>query len=203
MTGLEVLLEEPSAKAFLEVVLPEVLAPGTDLEFRVFQGKEDLLRKLPNRPKGYSYYATPPKILVLVDRDGDDCLDLKRRLEGHCAATGLPTKTSVEPGDLFLVCNRIAVEELESWLLGDEDALRTVFPRVAPYAAKATYRDPDAIRGGTWEALERLLQRSGYYPSGLEKLACAAAVARHVKPERNRSRSFHVFVEGARSLAGS
>lgn len=131
------------------------------------------------------------------------CLALKRSLERFAADAGLPTKSSAAPEGEFVVCNRIAVEELESWLLGDEEALRAAFPRLRPFSARAAYRDPDAIAGGTWEALERLLKRSGYYSAGLAKVECATSVARYVKPERNRSHSFGVFIEGLRCLVSS
>jgi len=34
----------------------------------------------------------------------------------------------------------------------------------------AGYRDPDAIRGGTWEAFERILKRHDYFKTGLRKV---------------------------------
>ena len=59
--------------------------------------------------------------------------------------------------------------------------------------AKQGYRDPDAIAGGTWEALERVLQRAGYFRSGLRKIEAARAIAEHMDPARNRSASFRSF----------
>jgi hypothetical protein len=55
---------------------------------------------------------------------------------------------------------------------------------------------PDAIAGGTWEALERLLRRLNYFPEGLPKIAVARKVSEHMDPERNRSKSFQVFRDG-------
>jgi hypothetical protein len=55
------------------------------------------------------------------------------------------------------------------------------------------YRDPDAIDGGTWEALERLLRQAGYYPAGLPKVEAARAIAQHMDPWANTSKSFQIF----------
>lgn len=98
--------------------------------------------------------------------------------------------------------NRIAIEELEAWILGDIPALCQVYPRLSPdLANRERYRDTDAIRGGTWEALERALQKVGYHQGGLPKIAVAREVALHMTPERNRSPSFQVFYRGLKELA--
>ena len=59
-----------------------------------------------------------------------------------------------EPPQLsFQLVNRLAVEELEAWFFGDVDAMATAYPRVPrTLAQRAPYRDPDRIKGGTWEA---------------------------------------------------
>ncbi len=54
-------------------------------------------------------------------------------------------------------------------------------------------RDPDAILGGTWEALERVLKRGGYFKTGLRKMECARMVAQQMVPARNTSTSFQAF----------
>jgi hypothetical protein len=56
---------------------------------------------------------------------------------------------------------------------------------------RAGFRDPDAIAGGTWEALERELQRRGYFKQGLRKMELAREVAARMDPTRNRSASFN------------
>jgi hypothetical protein len=65
---------------------------------------------------------------------------------------------------------------------------------------KASYWDPDVIRGGTWEAMERELQRTGYFKSGLAKIKAARAISANMMPSRNRSRSFQVFHQGLRDI---
>ncbi len=90
--------------------------------------------------------------------------------------------------------NRIAVEELEAWFFGDVGALVAAYPGVPETLdRRAKYRNPDAIAGGTWEALERVLQEAGHHGGGLAKVRAARDIAAHMDPGRNRSRSFQVF----------
>jgi len=89
------------------------------------------------------------------------------------------------------------VEELEAWFFGDVLAIHQAYPRVSPaLAKKSAYRDPDAIKGGTWEAMERELKMAGYFKSGLAKIKAARAISANMVPSRNRSRSFQVFLSG-------
>ncbi len=68
-------------------------------------------------------------------------------------------------------------------------------------AQRARFRDPDAVAGGTWEALDRVLRKAGY-SEGLVKTVTARLVAEHMDPQRNLSHSFQVFRDGLRCLAG-
>ena len=189
-----VIVEEPSMEVALQVVLPKVLM-AADFEIRRFQCKDDLLKNLPQRLRGYTQWLPENwAIVVLVDQDDDDCAALKRKLEAMTQEAGLLTKSVVGEGARFQVVNRVAVEELEAWFFGDWEAVRVPYPKVpATIPQKAAYRDPDAIRGGTWEALERVFKKAGYFGTGLRKVECARAVAQHMEPDRNRSRSFHAF----------
>lgn len=189
-----VMVEEPSMEAALELLLPKMLG---DTEFQIirFQCKDDLLKQLPSRLSGYQSWLPPNwAIVVLLDRDDDNCIVLKQQLENIAAQARLMTKTHAGAGNSFRVANRIAVEELEAWFFGDWPAVQAAYPRVPiTIPQKAAYRDPDAIRGGTWEALERELQKSGYFKTGLRKFECARAIAPHMELARNRSKSFQAF----------
>ena len=110
---------------------------------------------------------------------------------------GLITKTSAQTNQEFQVLNRIIIEELEAWFFGDINALRQAYPKVSPNLAKReAYRNPDTIKGGTWEALERVLKRAGYHQGGLEKYKAASEISPHMNPSINQSKSFQVFSEG-------
>lgn len=145
------LLEEESAREALARLVPQLLPGGCSARFHVFQGKRNLLARLPDRLRGYSsWLPVDARIVVLVDADSDDCRALKARLEHAAASVGLVTKTVPNRHGRFSVLNRLAVEELEAWFFGDVAALCSAYPRLP--ATLGSYRDPDAIRGGTWEA---------------------------------------------------
>ncbi|MBI5385876.1 MAG: DUF4276 family protein [Verrucomicrobia bacterium] len=199
---IEFFVEEESAEAFLQGFLPKVLREGTSFHIHVFQGKPDLLQKLPARLKGYqSWLPDDWRIAVLVDEDRQDCRTLKADLEREAAYAGLLTKTAAGKNRQFKILNRIAIEEIEVWYFGDVEALAKAYPGVPPTLhRKEKYRDPDAISGGTWETLERVLQRAGYYAAGLPKVELARRLAPLMDPVRNRSRSFQHLISGLAAL---
>lgn len=198
---LEILVEEPSCEAALDVLVPRIISDAHSFRLHSFNGKQDLLSNLPARLSGYrSWLPQDWRVVVLIDEDRQDCMELKRAIEEIARASNLVSRSAAGPGGRFEVLSRIAVEELEAWFFGDVDALVAAYPRVPPsLGQKAPYRDPDAIAGGTWESLERVLQRAGYYQGGLRKIELARTVAAHMDPERNRSRSFQVFRDGLRT----
>jgi hypothetical protein len=190
----EVLVEEASMEVVLRLLLPKIL--GEEIAFQVYpsNGKQDLLKNLPSRLRGYrAWLPTTWRVVIVVDRDDEDCKVLKQELEQVALDAALTTKTSVS-NCRWQVVNRLAVEELEAWFFGDLDAVRSVYPGVPKTLEhRAAYRDPDAIRGGTWEALERILQRAGYFANGYRKLEAARELAAQMEPLRNRSHSFGVL----------
>lgn len=197
MTHLEVLVEERSAEPVVNAIVSDLCPKDATFGVRVFEGKQDLLTKLPQRLRGYRNDARQPRVLVLVDRDRQDCKVLKASLEHIAVAEGYVTKTAARPGASFAVCNRIAVTELESWLLGDEAAVLAAFENVKPFAKKQRYRDPDAIEHAA-EAMHDLLR--DHYPYRLGKVDCATRVAAHLNLGANRSGSFNQFVQGVTGL---
>lgn len=201
---LEILVEEASAEPVVRRLL-SLIDSSLVYDVRVFQGKPDLLKQLPSRMAGYRDWARAEdvRILVLCDEDREDCRDLKNQMEEAAITAGLSTKSS--SGSLnFRVVNRIAVEELEAWLLGDHEALCAAFPRVpTSYHRRARYRQPDEIRGGTAEALEKLLKDHGYHSSGLRKVEAASAISRFMVIDQNKSPSFRCLVAGITSLVNA
>lgn len=203
--NVEILVEEPSCEQLLTHILPAVI-PGVAFEIRTFNGKSALLKKLPQRLRGYAPWirGVGCKLVVLVDRDDDDCEELKERLEAMARDVGLVSASVAVGEQSFDVLNRIAVEELEAWMFGDVPALRAAYPRLPKsLGSRARYRDPDAISGGTAEALEHVLQRRGYHSAGLGKVINADLVGRHMDVERNTSVSFQQFRDGLRRLVTS
>lgn len=200
VSHVEVLVEEPSTEAALRTLLPNLLDEQT---FHIYphSGKHDLLGKLPDRLRGYKSWLPPDwRVVVVVDRDSEDCHALKMKLEEIASDAGLPTRSVARHS--YSVVNRLAIEELEAWYFGDWNAVRAAYPEVPEgVPRRKNYRDPDAIAGGTWECFERILQRAGYFRNGLRKIEAARAIAAHWEPDANASRSFQVLRDTFREIA--
>jgi hypothetical protein len=153
---------------------------------------------MPSRLKGYkNWIPADYKIIILVDRDDEKCLLLKQKLEQIALSVGLITKSSANSNQSFQVLTRLAIEELEAWFFGDISAIVQAYPKVSRHiVSQAKYRDPDAIKGGTWEALEKILQKAGYHKGGLAKVKAAKEISLHMNPKENTSKSFQVFYAG-------
>jgi hypothetical protein len=198
MIQLEVLVEEPSAEEAMRHVLPKVL--GQRASFRIINlgSKYKLLKVLGERLAAYRQRidnGESLRVVVLVDLDDDDCLRLKKDLEEKAAGAGLHTKTRPDSAGHFLVINRIVVEELESWFIGDPTALRKAFPKLPAINEKTKlFRNPD--NGGSWKALHGFLKKHGIYKKHYPKIEAARRIAPHMDVSGNRSRSFHVFLKG-------
>jgi len=103
---------------------------------------------------------------------------------------------------------RIAVEEMESWLLGDRTAIEAAYPRAKSRALDRYVQDSVC---DTWETLadaiypggSAALRREGYPRIGQVKCAWAERIAPLMEPGRNASKSFQVFRDGLRRLAST
>lgn len=188
------LVEDLSTEAFLRALLPRLFPAERSFEIHAFQGKPDLLANLSARLRAYArWLPEDSRLVVLVDRDDEDCVELKLRLESTATAAGLVTRSRAGAQPWQLV-NRIAIEELEAWYFGDWPAVQAAYPRLpSDIPRKEGFRNPDAIVGGTWEAFERVLRRRGYFTTGLRKVEAARAIGEVVDPARSRSASFRVF----------
>lgn len=187
-------MEEPSTEAALAVLLPQI-APACSFRIHPHTSKSELLARLPGRLKGYGHILRTQadwRVVVLLDEDRQDCKKLKKQIMGFGRSAGIQRS----------LLARVAVEELEAWFLGDVPALTSAYPKVPPTLAnRRGFRDPDAVAGGTWEAMERVLQGAGYYRgAGLPKIEAARAIAARMNVEQNLSRSFSVFRDGIRRM---
>lgn len=145
---IEFLVEDYSTQVVLLQILSKMLPIGTEYEIRIFEGKQDLLKKLPSRLKGYSSWIPEDwRIVILVDRDNEDCQTLKQKLEQIALDAGFITKATRPDSQHFQILNRIMCEELEAWFFGDIKAVSEAYPGVSlNLAQKANYRDPDGSR---------------------------------------------------------
>ena len=180
--------------AFLKAMLPEMLPNDCTFDINPYDGKDGLLSELEAHLKGYaSWLPDDYRIVIIVDQDRDDCKQLKSQLEDICQSAGLQSRRA-KGGPDWQVVTRIAMEELEAWYFGDWQAVKAAYPKVSPnIPQKAPYRHPDAIKGGTWEAFERVLKKKRYFKQGLPKVQVAQDIGQNIDPARNQSRSFQVF----------
>ncbi len=187
MRRLIFLLEEPSAKEMLRGILPGILPGNVHPEYKVFEGKQDLEKRLPMILRAW---RTPDcSFVVLRDQDSGDCLVVKERLSNLCKETG---REDVP------VLIRLACRELESFYLGDLAAVEKGMELrgLAALQKKKKYRDPDRLGSPSLE-LRRLT--SGLY----EKVSGSRSIAPHLSLELNRSHSFKVLLDGIRTSVGT
>jgi len=182
MKTLVFFLEEPSAKAMLQGVLPNVLPQNIMTTYVVFQGKQDLEKQLPRKLRGW---RLPDSVFIVMrDQDSGDCVTIKRNLQQICSQAGHP-ETLV----------RIACRELESFYLGDLNAVEKGLGirGLAKRQDSKTLRDPDGLPNAAQE-LQRITKRT------YQKLSGSRAIAPHMSVDANRSRSFNTLIHGILDL---
>ncbi len=178
MTCLVFFLEEQSAKAMLEELLPRLLPEGVVTRYVVFEGKQDLEHQLERRMRGW---LVPDSIFVVLrDQDAGNCKQIKQKLVRICERTGKKN-----------VLVRIACRELESFYLGDLDAVEEAYgmPGLARHSASAKFRNPDRLSRPS-EELKKLTKNQ------YQKISGSRAIAARLKPGQNRSQSFLALVRG-------
>ncbi|MCA9588425.1 MAG: DUF4276 family protein [Myxococcales bacterium] len=180
MTTLVLLLEEPSAKALLEGVLPRMLPRDVSVLYLHFEGKQDLEKNIVGKLRAWRTPDT--QFVILRDQDAGDCQNVKARLLAKVT----------ESKRTALV--RVACRELEAWVVGDLAAVAKAFerPEVSKQATKEKFRDPDAL-GNPAQELRALVPE-------YQKVDGARRVGRLLDPSRNASRSFKAFCDGLKKL---
>lgn len=185
MSELVFMLEEASAKAMLEGLLPKLLPAGIVSRFVVFEGKQDLEKQLVRKIRAYS--NPDARFIVMRDQDASpDCKAVKAKLTELCRQAGKPAA---------LV--RIACRELESFYLGDLAAVEQglEITGLVRQQQNRLFREPDQL-GSPSRELKALSK--GLY----QKVGGSRAIGPHLDPENSRSVSFHNLVTGIRRIAG-
>lgn len=212
----EALVEDQSGARAVELFLEKILGPnGKDHSYRIhpYKGlgrlpknlrdikkpyKRILLDRLPALLRGYGKSLQPDQcVLVVVDLDDRDCIAFKSQLLG--ILEGFEPK----PRALF----RIAIEEIEAWLLGDQDAVKKAYPKSKDTVLKQYVQDDIC---GTWEKLADAvnpggsldLKKCGYPDIGAAKREWAEKIVPLCNIDKNQSKSFQVFRDGVLRLAG-
>lgn len=184
MISLLCLLEEPSAEEMLKAVLPRILPETVDVVYMVFEGKQDLEKRLEMRLRGWQRPDT--LFLLMRDQDSGDCLQVKKELADKVRASGKADSTLI----------RIACPELESFYLGDLCAVEQGLKlhHIAAKQQKRKYRTPDQLSN----AAEELGKLTG---NRYQKKLGAREIAPYLKLDgSNRSHSFNMLISGIRKM---
>ena len=184
MKELVFLLEEPSAKAMLESLLPRMLNAETVFRCIPFEGKQDLENQLARRIRGYQ--NRDARFIVLRDQDSHpDCLVIKRRLLDFCSASDKQGK--------YLV--RIACRELETFYLADLTAVGRglTISGLEKQQNKRKFRTPDKLERPSSELTALTNKR-------YQKVAGSRAIGAHLQIDNERSPSFRNLIQGIRRM---
>ncbi|MDD3311692.1 DUF4276 family protein [Pseudodesulfovibrio sp.] len=182
MSTLVFFLEEPSAKEMLQGILPRILPNEISVQYHIFQGKQDLEKHLVKRLQGW---RTPNcHFIIMRDQDAGDCRTIKKNLALLCLSAGR--------NDAIV---RIACRELESFYLGDLQAVETGLEirGLAKLQSKKKFRTPDTLHNPA-EELYNITNKA------YQKLAGSRLIGPHLSLTKNESTSFNQLLRGIEKL---
>jgi hypothetical protein len=210
---IEILVEDASGKKLLEAVLPKLLCaygePHTwnmhaykgvgripsNLKGRADPAKRILLDQLPRLLQGYGKTPGIDAVVVVLDSDRRNCVDFLAELKALVAGC------NPAPNTMF----RLAIEEVEAWYLGDQQALQAAYPRAKAEVLGRYVQDNVC---DTWELLadaihhggSAAIKRAGWPLPGQIKCEWAEKIGPLLEPDRNVSPSFGKLRDGLRRL---
>jgi hypothetical protein len=173
-------------------------ASDMELTSKADPAKRALLSQLPRLLAAYGKTPGCDNVVVVVDSDTRNCKQFLAELQAvlqRCAPA---------PRTLF----RLAIEEMEAWLLGDNRALLSAYPK-AKRNVLARYAQDSVC--GTWELLAdavhpggyAAIQKAGWPLPGQVKHQWVEKISPHMDIEANASPSFGKFRDGLRRMAAS
>ena len=185
MRELVVLLEEPSARELLKIIVSK-LFPDISLVCMVFEGKQDLEKNITKKLRGYLNHDA--RFLVIRDQDSGDCKTVKQRIEQQCIASG---KTNYKI--------RIMCHELETIYLADLQAVEKGLGlrAVTALQEKNPYRCPDELSNPKQKLKELAAKHKGTY----HDIAGSRAIAPHLDLSNVRSPTFRNLISAVKELA--
>jgi hypothetical protein len=174
--------EERSMKEVLEIVLPKLIPESIPYRIIPHEGKSDLQGSITRKLRAWN---RPARFIIIHDQDSNDCHTLKTHLVQLCEHAGKPDS---------LV--RIACHQLESWFLGDLQAVGVAYQKnsLATLQTRGNFWQPDNLNNAK-DVLLRLIPEH-------QQIAGSRAVAPHLSlaNAHNRSHSFQVFMKGVRKI---
>lgn len=210
---IEILVEDSSGAKVLEALLPKLLgaqhAPHTwrthsyrgvgrippKLQPSGDPAKRILLDQLPRLLRGYGQSPGIDAVVVVLDSDRRDCTAFLAELHKMLRNCGKV------PPTMF----RLAIEEIEAWYFGDQQAVLEAYPKARRDVLKK-YKQDSVCQ--TWEHLAdaiypggaKAIQAAGWPLPGQVKHEWAERIAPLLDPDRNRSPSFSKLRDGLRKL---
>lgn len=174
------LLEERSAKVFLDALLPRLLPSGTEFLTIPHEGKQDLRRSIPRKLRAWQ--RSEDRFIVVHDQDSSDCRALKAELQLLCLSVGR--------SDVKI---RIACRELEAWYLGDLATLDQAYgSQLQRLIDSRLFRNPDAVVNPSQELLRRI--------PAFSKIDAARKLGSSIHLGSNESCSFRLLLQTVRQL---
>lgn len=208
------LIEDQSSEQLIEALMQKIVHdnPHVTYNCKSFRGiggftkkntvKETKTGKLLNDLATYlrgfdkSLQHSEAAVFVVLDNDDRDCETFRQELED------LASQMRIKIDHVFC----IAVEEVEAWLLGDEQAILAAYPN-AKSSVIHTY-EQDSICG-TWELLAEAIYPGGlkrmktdcpsYREKGEVKAKWAREIGTYMDRNQNKSQSFQYFMSELRA----
>lgn len=178
------LLEEASAKALLEALLPRMLNPTIIPRLIAFNGKQDLEKQMVRRIKGY--LNSNARFIIMRDQDNaPDCVTLKNSLLDRV----------VESDRQPIPMIRIACRELESFYLADLTTVETAMniKGLSKKQGNRKFKNPDYLSSPSKELATLTKQR-------YQKVSDSRVIGKYLDIENQRSASFKNLIAGIRRM---
>lgn len=188
MINLHIFTEEPSIKNVFDAVLPKILPQGVNYSIHTHQGKQDLEKAILTTVPTLSRIPNS-KVLITRDQDSGNCIDIKNRIINLLAQN-----CTCE----FYV--RIVCKELESWFLGDLDAVGEAYRRFKPenFQNKSKFRNVDNIQNPS-KYLKAIIPEH-FDKKTLPKLETSEKISQFMRIDKNKSPSFNNTIKAIISL---
>ncbi len=181
MGRIEILVEEASMEECLRNLLPRLVPVHWKLDENYFirkhQGKSDLKKSIRAKIPVFAHFHDPVSVIILHDQDSADCKLLKEEIRQICG----------QYNRQLLI--RIVCRELESWYLGDLNAIELAYPKFKSktYKNRATLRNPDNLNAKDY--LKSILPE-------YREISSSREISKHLDVKSNNSESFKQFVMG-------
>ena len=209
----EILVEDLSGKKALDILIQKIVGTHHTFNIHPYRGighipknlnnptnanTHLLLNQLPMQLRAYgkSYTNDPTKIVIVVCDLDNNCLKTFRQ-------ELFRVLNSCNPKPETRFC--IAIEEGETWLLGDIPAIKEAYPKAKDNILNGYQNDSIC---GTWELLadaiftggSNALGKKPWYVIGKEKSAWAQKIIPHMNVDKNASPSFCYFRDKIREM---